>query len=105
MNDARFCSNNERFLVGGCGEGDHARGTLDFISQFEEWGYKIIFYPTLSVQVVMKALIDLWADVKQKGREKEFCKILPQRGISFDEFMERTGFHENQAIRDKYLPK
>jgi 2-methylisocitrate lyase-like PEP mutase family enzyme len=75
------------------------------ISQFEEWGYKIIFYPTLSVQVVMKALIDLWADVKQKGREKEFCKILPQSGISFDEFMERTGFHESQAIRDKYLPK
>lgn len=75
------------------------------ISQFEEWGYKIIFYPTLSVQVVMKALIDLWADVKEKGREKEFCKVLPQRGISFDEFMDRTKFHENQAIRDKYLPK
>jgi 2-methylisocitrate lyase-like PEP mutase family enzyme len=75
------------------------------ISQFEEWGYKIIFYPTLSVQVAMKALIGLWADVKEKGREKEFCKMLPQRGISFDEFMERTKFHQYQAIRDKYLPK
>ena len=75
------------------------------ISQFKEWGYKIVFYPTLSVQVVMKALLDLWADVKEKGREKEFCKVLPQRGISFDEFMERTKFHENQAIRDKYVPK
>lgn len=75
------------------------------IGQFAEWGYKIVFYPTLSVQVVMKALIDLWTDVKVKGREKEFCKVLPQRGISFDEFMERTRFHENQAIRDKYLPK
>jgi methylisocitrate lyase len=75
------------------------------ISQFAEWGYKIVFYPTLSVQVVMKALIDLWKDVKARGWEKEFCEVLPQRGISFDEFMERTRFHENQAIRDKYLPK
>jgi 2-methylisocitrate lyase-like PEP mutase family enzyme len=75
------------------------------ISRFEQWGYKIVFYPTLSVQAVMKVLIELWADVKAKGRDREFCRVLPQRGIPFDEFMERTGFHEHQAIRDKYLPE
>jgi hypothetical protein len=53
----------------------------------------------------MKALIDLWSDVKDKGREKDFCEVLPQRGISFDDFMQRTKFHEGQATRDKYLPE
>lgn len=75
------------------------------ISRFEEWGYKIVFYPTLSVQTVMKALLDLWGGVKESGRDKEFCQALPQKGIPFDEFMDRTKFPQHQAIRDKYIPK
>lgn len=75
------------------------------ISQFEKWGYKIVFYPTLTIQATMKTLIELMRDKKEKGRDEEFAKVLPQRGISFDEFMALTKFDEYQAIRDKYVPK
>jgi len=75
------------------------------ISQFEEWGYKIVFYPTLYLQSTMKYLVDLSRDIREKGRDKEFCKTLPERGVSFEEFMSLTEFDEHQAIRDKYSPK
>ena len=75
------------------------------ISQFEEWGYKIVFYPTLSVQTTIKALMNLHKDIKERGRDKEFCKTLPNQGISFDDFMDFTDFHQNQKIREKYSPK
>lgn len=75
------------------------------ISQFEEWGYKIVFYPSLYLQATMKYLVDLSRDIKEKGRDKEFCKTLPEWGVSFEEFMSLTEFDEHQAIRDKYSPK
>jgi 2-methylisocitrate lyase-like PEP mutase family enzyme len=75
------------------------------ISEFEKWGYKIVFYPTISVQTTIKALMGLMKDIKEKGRDKEFCNVLPDRGISFEEFMEFTEFHQNQQKRDKYIPK
>ena len=75
------------------------------ISNFEEWGYKIVFYPTISVQTAMKTLLALMKDIKEKGRDKTFCNSLPDRGISFEEFMDFTEFHQNQMLRDKYVPK
>jgi 2-methylisocitrate lyase-like PEP mutase family enzyme len=75
------------------------------ISQFEEWGYKIVFYPTLSLQTTMKTLMNLMKDIKEKGRDKAFCNVLPDRGVSFEEFMDFTEFYKNQQIRDKYVPK
>jgi 2-methylisocitrate lyase-like PEP mutase family enzyme len=75
------------------------------ISQFEKWGYKIVFYPTFTLQAAMKTLIELMRDIKEKGRDEEFAKVLPQRGISFDELMAFTKFDEYLAIRDKYVPK
>ena len=75
------------------------------ISDFEEWGYKIVFYPTISLQTGMKTLMALMKDIKEKGRDKAFCNSLPDRGISFEEFMDFTEFHQNQTLRDKYVPK
>lgn len=75
------------------------------ISQFEAWGCKIVFYPTLSVQTTMHALMTLMKDIKDNGRDKAFCEKLPERGVSFDVFMEFTDFFKGQAIRDTYIPK
>ena len=83
-------------LMGAAGYNQHS------IKQFEDWGYKIIFYPTLSIQVVIKALMDLAKDIKEQGYDKEFCAELPKRGVSFEEFMNFTEFYNNQKIREKY---
>ena len=83
-------------LMGAAGYNTHS------IKQFEQWGYKIVFYPTLSVQAVMKTLMSLMKDIKDKGYESKFCKELPQRGVPFQEFMEFTEFYKLQKVRDAY---
>jgi len=86
-------------LMGAAGYNKHS------IAQFEEWGYKIVFYPTLSIQTTMKTLMTLMKDIKDNGRDQAFCEKLPERGVSFDLFMEFTDFFKGQAIRDTYIPK
>jgi 2,3-dimethylmalate lyase len=86
-------------LMGAAGYNKHS------IAQFDEWGYKIVFYPTLSIQTTMKALMKLMKDIKEKGTDKAFCEKLPESGVPFEVFMEFTNFFKGQAIRDTYIPK
>ena len=74
------------------------------LTDFEEWGYKIVMYGTNSTQAMMGAIVNLMKDLKEKARDAAFCRELPNRGVTLEYLYDFVKFDEYQNLRTKYSP-
>lgn len=67
-------------------------------TQLSEFGYNLIIYPTASVYVTTKAMVDLWESM----RRDDTTETLIDTMIPFSEFNEIMGLPEIRAVEANY---
>ncbi len=67
-------------------------------AQLSEFGYNLIIYPTASVYVTTKAMVDLWESM----RREDTTEMLLDTMIPFSEFNEIMGLPEIRAVEKNY---
>jgi methylisocitrate lyase len=75
------------------------RTPLFSAKELEEMGYSIVIFPTSSVYVTSKALVELMQELKATGSTKSYINKM----ISFNEFNDLIGLPEIREHEKKYV--
>ena len=67
-------------------------------AELSEFGYNLIIYPTASVYVTTKAMVDLW----EAMRRDDTTATLLDTMIPFEQFNEMVGLSEIRAVEANY---
>ena len=67
-------------------------------AKLSEFGYNLIIYPTASVYVTTKAMVDLWEGMRRDDTTEKLMDTM----IPFAQFNEIVGLPEIRAIEANY---
>jgi methylisocitrate lyase len=67
-------------------------------AQFQEMGYRMVIYPASAMRVVLKAVHELFTEIRNTGTQKRFLK----RMFTRDELYDLIGYGEMLDLERKF---